>query len=108
MALNVAQLAGITPELAKALKAAGLEDSRDFLKASDTPAKRRHLANEFGVDTRPILELANRADLAAAGETASVTVAASGLASEPSVTAGAPSAPSSTDVSATFSSMLNT
>lgn len=64
MPLNVSQLEGITPELAKELKAAGLEDSRDFLKAADTPTKRNHLAKEFDVPSREILELANRADLA--------------------------------------------
>ena len=64
MPLNVAQLEGITPELAKALKVAGLENSRDFLEAADTPTKRRHLSKEFDVPSRTILELANRADLA--------------------------------------------
>lgn len=64
MPLNVSELAGITPELDKEIKAAGLEDSRDFLKAADTPTKRNHLAKEFGVPSRTILELANRADLA--------------------------------------------
>ena len=64
MALNVAELAGITPELSKELKAAGLENSTDFLAAAAKPTERKHLAEKFGVETRVILELANRADLA--------------------------------------------
>jgi len=64
MSLNVSELAGITPELAKELKAAGLEDSADFLAAAAKPVDRKHLAEKFGVEPRAILELANRADLA--------------------------------------------
>ena len=64
MALNVTELEGITPELAKQLKEAGLENSADFLAAASTTTDRKHLAEKFGVETRAILELANRADLA--------------------------------------------
>ncbi len=64
MPLNVSELEGITPELAKALKTAGLEGSANFLAAAAKPAERKHLAEKFGVEPRAILELANRADLA--------------------------------------------
>lgn len=64
MSLNVTELYGVTPEIASALKAAGLTDSDKLLAAVAQPKDRAELAKELGIDARALLELGNRADLA--------------------------------------------
>jgi predicted flap endonuclease-1-like 5' DNA nuclease len=64
MAIPVSELKGITHDLAAKLKQHGLSDSEKFLEAAKTPAGRKDLASKAGVDSKAILELANRADLA--------------------------------------------
>ncbi len=64
MVLKISELEGITPELAAALKDAGVDKSDQLLSAAATPQQRAELAAKFDVDERALLELANRADLA--------------------------------------------
>ncbi|MFN8439992.1 MAG: DUF4332 domain-containing protein [Caldilineaceae bacterium] len=64
MRVKVHELKGITTELANALKSAGINDSSKFLAAAGKAADRKALAAKYGVDTRHLLELVNRADLA--------------------------------------------
>ena len=63
MAIPVTQLKGMNDGLAAQLKAQGIADSDQLLKASAKPADRKALANKVGAKERDILELANRADL---------------------------------------------
>ncbi len=64
MTTTVEQLRGITPELAQALKSAGIRNNEQLLNAAATPKQRRSLGERFWVDDRVVLEFANRADLA--------------------------------------------
>ena len=64
MSLNVTELYGVTPEIASALKSAGLTDSDKLLAAVAQPKDRTELAKKLGIDARALLELGNRADLA--------------------------------------------
>ncbi len=64
MTLRITELEGMTPELASALKNAGLDKSDKLLAAAATPQQRAELAAKFNVDERALLELVNRADLA--------------------------------------------
>ena len=64
MAVSIDELKGMTPELATKLKERGLGNSDQLLEAARTPAQRKELAGAVGAETRAILELANRADLA--------------------------------------------
>ena len=64
MSVVIAKLAGMDDALAEKLKAEGLKDSDQFLEAASTPAGRKELAAKCGVETKAILQLANRADLA--------------------------------------------
>ena len=64
MAISISKLRGISPELAAKLKARGIVYSDEFLDVVKTPASRQALAEQLGVDSQVILELANRADLA--------------------------------------------
>ncbi|MCG3209911.1 MAG: hypothetical protein FOGNACKC_03538 [Anaerolineae bacterium] len=63
MALNVTELNGVSPELADALRAAGLTNSDKLLAAVAQPKDRAELAAKLGVEARALLELGNRADL---------------------------------------------
>lgn len=63
MALSVNKLTGMTEALQENLKARGITNSDELLKACATPALRKRLSVFAGVDSRTILELANRADL---------------------------------------------
>lgn len=63
MTISVKELKGMKDELAACLADKGIRDSAQLLEAATTPAKRKDLADAAGVDTRVILELANRADL---------------------------------------------
>jgi predicted flap endonuclease-1-like 5' DNA nuclease len=64
MNLPIADLKGMTKELAAKLKAKGIMDSDAYLAAVATPAKRSEFAKAYGVELALVLELANRADLA--------------------------------------------
>jgi len=64
MAISISKLRGISPELAAKLKARGIVYSDELLDVVKTPASRQALAEQLGVDSQVILELANRADLA--------------------------------------------
>ena len=64
MSLNVTELYGVTPEIASALKSAGLTDSDKLLAAVAQPKDRTELAKKLDIDARALLELGNRADLA--------------------------------------------
>ena len=64
MALGISELKGMSPELAAKLKAQGIADSDQFLKAAATPDGRKALADQTGAAPEVILGLANRADLA--------------------------------------------
>jgi predicted flap endonuclease-1-like 5' DNA nuclease len=64
MAVSVDKLRGASGGLEAKLKKHGIYNSDQFLKAAQTPRGRQELAEYAGVDTRVILELANRADLA--------------------------------------------
>jgi len=62
-AISITQLKGMTSALADKLKAQGIGNSEKLLAAAKTPAKRKNLAEQVGVEARVVLELANRADL---------------------------------------------
>lgn len=64
MTMNVKELKGMTEALAEKLAEKGIKDSDQLLEAAATPSGRKELAAHAGVETRAILELANRADLA--------------------------------------------
>jgi len=64
MATLLNQLKGMTLELEDKLRARGIYNSDQLVEAARTPADREALAEYAGVDTRVILELANRSDLA--------------------------------------------
>jgi predicted flap endonuclease-1-like 5' DNA nuclease len=64
MALRIDELFGVREDLSAKLKAEGLNDSDKLLAAATTPKAREELAAKLGVDSKEILELANRSDLA--------------------------------------------
>ena len=64
MAISIGKLRGMSAEVAARLKAKGVVYSDQLLEAARTPAGRKALAEQAGVESRVILELANRADLA--------------------------------------------
>lgn len=64
MAMRSAELFGVREDMAAKLKAEGLGDSAKLLAAAATPAARNELAAKLGVDSKEVLEMANRADLA--------------------------------------------
>ena len=63
MAISIGKLRGMSAGLAAKLKGQGIVYSDQFLEAARTPAGRKDLAEQAGVESRVILELANRADL---------------------------------------------
>lgn len=63
MAVKITKLKGMNDTLASALTAQGISNSDQLLEAATTPKQRRELAGRVSVETRAILELANRADL---------------------------------------------
>ncbi|HET20134.1 MAG TPA: DUF4332 domain-containing protein [Chromatiales bacterium] len=63
MTISIKELRGMKDELAAHLAEMAIRDSAQLLEAATTPARRKDLAEAAGVDTRVILELANRADL---------------------------------------------
>lgn len=64
MTLRIDQLFGVREDLSAKLKAEGLTSSDKLLAATTTPKQREELAAKLGVDSKEVLELANRADLA--------------------------------------------
>lgn len=64
MAKAIGEMRGMTPEVSKQLIAKGIQDSNQLLDAVAKPADRKKLAAELGVESRVVLDLANRADLA--------------------------------------------
>ena len=64
MAISIGKLRGMSAELAAKLKEQGISNSDQLLEAARTPAGRKALAKQAGVEPRAILGLANRADLA--------------------------------------------
>jgi hypothetical protein len=63
MKIKVDELKGVTDEIATALKAAGIGDSEQLLRAGGQPKARAELATKLGVSERAVLEMVNRADL---------------------------------------------
>jgi predicted flap endonuclease-1-like 5' DNA nuclease len=63
MALKLRNLKNVTPEIMATLKSARLDDSERLLTAASQPKTRAELAKKLGIDTRTLLEIANRADL---------------------------------------------
>ncbi len=64
MALSIKDLKGITADMVAKLQARGVHTTDEFLAAAGTESRRKELADIAGADTKAILELANRADLA--------------------------------------------
>jgi predicted flap endonuclease-1-like 5' DNA nuclease len=63
MSVPVSELKGMSPEMAQKLIAMGIKNNEQFLEAAQAPENRKQLAQQLGCETRPVLELANRADL---------------------------------------------
>ncbi len=64
MILKIDKLHGMTTELAQALIAKGIKDAEALLAAAGAKEAREELAGKLGLETRKLLELCNRADLA--------------------------------------------
>ena len=64
MAVPIIKLRGMSNQLEAQLKSRGIFNSDQLLDAARTPAGRKALAEYAAVETRVILELANRSDLA--------------------------------------------
>jgi predicted flap endonuclease-1-like 5' DNA nuclease len=64
MTTAVKDLKGATDAIVAKLKEQGIADNEQLLEKAATPAQRKGLAAHCGCETRTILELANRADLA--------------------------------------------
>jgi len=64
MAISIGKLRGMSAEVAAKLKEQGISNSDQLLEAARTPAGRKALAEHAGVESRAILGVANRADLA--------------------------------------------
>jgi predicted flap endonuclease-1-like 5' DNA nuclease len=64
MATELEALRGASSDLIEKLNGLSIKDSEGLVEAAATPAQRTKLATSCGCDTRTILELANRADLA--------------------------------------------
>ena len=63
MAIPVSKLKGVDSSLVQKLESKGIVDSDHLLDATKSPAERVRLSEQVGVESRAILELANRADL---------------------------------------------
>ena len=61
--VSVKELKGVSDEIAEKLKAKGISNDLDYLEASKTPADRKSLASDLGIELDLVLEIANRADL---------------------------------------------
>jgi predicted flap endonuclease-1-like 5' DNA nuclease len=64
MSISIDKFRGIPDDLKVQLRLQGVLNSDQLLEATKTPADRKSFAEQFGVDSNIILEMANRADLA--------------------------------------------
>lgn len=64
MATPIKDLKGMTDAIAAALAAKDIKDNGALVLAAAAPAQRKALATDCGCDTKALLELVNRADLA--------------------------------------------
>jgi predicted flap endonuclease-1-like 5' DNA nuclease len=64
MATAVKDLKGITDAIVSALADKGIKDNEALVAAAASPEQRKALAADCGCDTKALLELVNRADLA--------------------------------------------
>ena len=64
MSVSIDKFRGISDELKTQLKMQGFLNSDQLLEATRTPAGRKSIAEELGVESNVVLEIANRADLA--------------------------------------------
>ena len=55
MALDLAKLSSITPEIVSALQSEGLLDSDNLLAAAGHPKERAALAEKLGIEARALL-----------------------------------------------------
>jgi predicted RecB family nuclease len=58
----IGKLPGITPEIASALKSAGIRTTGRFLEAAKSPKGRRNLSLKTAIGEAELLEMANAAD----------------------------------------------
>lgn len=63
MSVAINDLKGMTPEISKQLKGLGIANNELLVQAAKSPEERKALAAKVGIETRALLELANRADL---------------------------------------------
>lgn len=64
MRVHVHEISGIQAQTAAKMKAIGIAHSDQLLSAAGDPKARSELAQKLGIETRQLLELTNRADLA--------------------------------------------
>jgi predicted flap endonuclease-1-like 5' DNA nuclease len=64
MGIPIAELRGLSEDVASRLRTYGIANSDQLLDAARTPAGRQALAGKLQIDAGTVLELANRADLA--------------------------------------------
>lgn len=64
MTTAVKDLRGATDAIAAKLKEKGINDNEQLLASGGSPSERKELAAYCGCDTKAVLELCNRADLA--------------------------------------------
>ncbi len=62
--LGLKEIKGMTDDMSKKLRAAGITNSDHLLEKAGPAAARRALAKELDIDAKMLLELVNRADLA--------------------------------------------
>jgi predicted flap endonuclease-1-like 5' DNA nuclease len=60
---KIKEIEGIGPEWAKKLADIGIKTTDNLLKAGATTKDREELGKKLGLDTKPVLEWVNRADL---------------------------------------------
>lgn len=63
MSVPIDELKGMTKDVSNKLKEMGAKSNEQLLDLCKTPEERKLLAAKLGIETRPLLELANRADL---------------------------------------------
>ncbi len=63
MSVPIDELKGMTKDVSNKLKEMGVKSNEQLLDLCKTPEERKLLAAKLGIETRPLLELANRADL---------------------------------------------
>jgi len=64
MTTPIANIHGVTEDLAAKLKEKGVKTNEHYLELSADPKHRRELAKALGIDAKAVLNIANRADLA--------------------------------------------